>query len=121
MRPPRRYAYSSELVNGTSFGKMISHIVIIKELEVILDDQAGHTEETYTHRGDGQEKRKAEVGVLQSRKKENQQSYKQQGRVLPVPHGCQRDPGPVNTLSGLLALCCRKWISVKGVNLLRHP
>lgn len=53
-----------------------------------------------------------------AKEKEIQQSYKQQGRVLPVPHGCQRDPGPVNTLSGLLALCCRERISVKGVNLL---
>lgn len=49
MRPPRRYAYSSEPVNGTSFGKMISHIVIIKELAIILDDQASHTEERHTH------------------------------------------------------------------------
>ena len=49
VRPPRRYAYSSEPVNGTSFGKMISHIVIIKELEIILDDQASQTEERHTH------------------------------------------------------------------------
>lgn len=50
MRPPRRYAYSSEPVNGTSFGKMISPIIIIKELEIILDDQASHTEERHKHK-----------------------------------------------------------------------
>lgn len=66
VRPPRRYACSPEPVNGTSFGKMISHIVIIKELEINLDDQASHIEERHTQRGDGQEKTKAEVGVLQS-------------------------------------------------------
>lgn len=119
MRPPRRYAYSSEPVNGTSFGKMISHIVIIKELEVILDDQASHTEERHTHTEETARRRqRRRWGSCSQGKKENQQSYKQQGRVLPVPHGCQKDPGPVNTLSGLLALCCRKWVSVKGVNLL---
>lgn len=118
MRPPRRYACSPEPVNGTSFGKMISHIVIIKELEIILDDQASHTEERHTKRRRPEDKGRGGGSAVIAEEKENQQGYKHQGRVLPVPHGCQRDPGPVNTLSGLLALCYRKRISVKGVNLL---
>lgn len=38
-------------VNGTSFGKMVSHIVIIKELEIILDvRQATQKRDIHTKR-----------------------------------------------------------------------